>query len=364
MSNNKIGVGIVGFGPGSASQTFHIPLLEHEPVFDVKIVSTKILEESRQLLPEKQVVESPEEVINHPEVSLVVVATPNAWHFEYAKKALEAGKHVVIEKPLALTVKEVDELITLANRKNVVLSQFHNRRWDAGFLTVKKLMNEKRFGKINFFEMHYDRFEPNLSGNWREDKLPGNGVFFDLGVHLLDQALDLFGRPQSVFANLQAQRDPEKAYDFFTLLLNYGDVQVELGANLLAAIPGPRYRVSGSKGTFVKAGATTQDPQAGQLLSGLRPGDPGWGEDEPERYGVFSDGQNSETIPTLPGAYQTFYNQLGNAIAKGVPQPVPVEDARDIIAIIEAAERSHETGRRIMADEIQFLSPPVKYVVQ
>lgn len=356
MDTTVCGVGIIGFGPGSAAQTFHVPLLEHEAAFSLRIVSSLQPDEARPLLGDVPVTGDVDEVINHPEVQLVVVSTPNAWHYEYAKRALAAGKHVVVEKPLAITVAEADELIALAKQRGVLLSQFHNRRWDGGFLTLQQLLADERLGKPSLLEMHYDRFEPQLSGNWREDDKPGNGMLYDLGVHLLDQTLALFGRPQSVSATILSQRAPGKADDYFDVHLDYGQLQVVLGANLLAAIPGPRYRLCGSHGTFVKAGAAQHDPQAGMLIAGMRPGAAGWGEDTPDRYGQLSDGKTTTTIPTIPGAYQSFYHGLGEAILNGKPLPAPVEDARDIIAIIEAAKRSHQTGRRVSAEEIGFIN--------
>jgi scyllo-inositol 2-dehydrogenase (NADP+) len=357
MSKPVCGVGIVGYGPGSASQTFHMPLITHEQQFEVRVVSTTLPDVVCPLLPEMDVVTEVSDVVHHPAIDLVVIATPNAWHYEYAKQALEAGKHVVVEKPLTLTTAEADELIALAKQKGVLLTQFHNRRWDGGFLTVQKLLREGSCGKPTFFEMHYDRYEPKLSGNWRETKAPGNGVLFDLGVHLLDQTFALFGRPKSVYATILSQRDPDSADDFFQLDLEYEDLQIVLGANLLAATPGPRYRLCGTKGTFVKAGAAQQDPQAGMLISGLRPGDKRWGEDTPEQYGTFSDGDQTEVVPTVPGAYQSFYHALAKAVTGDGDLPVSVEDARDIIAVIEAANLSRATGRKILADEIGFLLP-------
>lgn len=354
MKAQSCGVGIVGYGPNSASQTFHVPLIGAEPRFTLEVVSTLMPDVVRPLLPGINVVTEVDDVINNSAVQLVVVATPNAWHYEYAKRALEAGKHVVVEKPLCITAKEIDELIALAKSKDLILSQFHNRRWDAGFLTVQKLIADRHCGELAVYEANYDRWAPEVPANWREEKKPGAGALFDLGVHLLDQTIALFGRPQAVSATIKCQRDGAAVDDYFSLELDYGRMQAVLGASFLAASPGPRYKLSGTKGAYVKAGAAIQDPQAGMLTSGMKPGDPGWGEDRPEDYGYFTDGQTRETIPTVPGSYQSFYSGLADAILHDKQPPVPVEDARDIVAIIEAAFRSETEGRRIPAAEIGF----------
>lgn len=354
MKAQSCGVGVVGYGPNSASQTFHVPLIGAEPRFTLEAVSTLMPEVVKPLLPGINVVTEVDDVINNPHVELVVIATPNAWHYQYAKQALAAGKHVVVEKPLCITVKETDELIALAKSKNLILTQFHNRRWDAGFLTVQKLIAENRCGELAVYEANYDRWAPEVPVNWREEKKPGAGALFDLGVHLLDQTLALFGRPEAVTATIRAQRDGAAVDDYFSLQLDYGRLQAVLRASFLAASPGPRYKLSGSRGAYVKAGAAIQDPQAGMLAAGQRPGEPGWGEDRPEDYGFFTDGQTRETIPTVPGSYQSFYAGLADAILEDSQPPVPVEDARDILAIIEAAFRSESEGRRIPAAEIGF----------
>ncbi len=353
MKDSRCLVGIIGFGPVSAARTFHAPLIGVEPRLHLKSVSTMMPREVRPLLPDAvTVTEEPGDILGDDDIGLVVVATPNTWHYQYAKQALDAGKHVVVEKPLALTVQEADELLALAQKHGLLLTQFHNRRWDGGFLTAQKILHDGLCGDITFYEANYDRWVPKVPDNWREKKTPGGGTFVDLGVHLIDQALALFGRPQAVTAVIRSQRDPEKADDYFSLQLDYGRLQAVLRATMLAADPGPRYKLGGTKGTYTKFGA---DPQAHMLNAGRLPGQPGWGEDKPEDYGYFSDGQDRTTIPTIPGAYQEFYAGLAAAVIDGAPQPVPAADARDIIAIIEAAFRSEAEGRQISADEIGFI---------
>jgi scyllo-inositol 2-dehydrogenase (NADP+) len=356
------GVGIIGYGPRTAARTFHVPLVGVEPRLKLRAVSARAPEAARTLLSDQDVAvaATPEEIIAHPDVDLAVIALPNALHYDVAKRALEADKHVVVEKPLADTTAQVDELMALAADRGLVLSQFHNRRWDGGFLTVKKLLTDRRLGHPTSYEANYDRWEPQAPQGWRTGRAIGAGVLKDLGVHLIDQTLDLFGRPQAVTATIRTQRkspeaDEYLADDYFALWLDYGRMQVKLGANLLAATPGPRYKIGGTLGMYTKFGI---DYQAASLNHGWLPGDPGWGEDRPAEYGRFSDGTHEMPVVTELGSYQEFYRGIAAAIFDGTALPAPVEDARDTMAIIEAAIRSDAEGRRITSDEINLLVSP------
>lgn len=363
MNKTPARVGIIGFGPVSAARTFHVPLIGVQPALQLHQVSSLLpLDELKPLLPTGvQLTADSADIINNPDIDLVVIATPIPFHFDLAKQALQAGKHVVVEKPITMSVSETDQLIALAKEKNLLLSQHHNRRWDAGFLTVQKLIADGAFGAIASYEAAYDRWVPEAPQSWQKPMKPGTGILYDLGVHLIDQTLALFGRPYAVTATLRAQRPNAEADDYFYIQLDYGQLQVTLHASMLAAVPAPRYKVLGSKGTFVKYMASYgSDPQANMLNDGMLPADKGWGQDIPEAYGSFHDGTAEKTIPSEPGAYQKFYEGIAAALANGVPQPVPVEDARDGIAIIEAAMTSDAQGRTVKADEISFLIPPEK----
>ena len=359
MNKPYCGIGIIGYGPGSASQTFHVPLIGAEQRFKLTIVSTLMPEEVKPLLPGITVTTEVDDVINHPDVDLVVIAVPNAWHYEFAQKALQAGKHVVVEKPLTVTAAETDELMALAKQKDVILTQFHNRRWDGGFLTAKKLITDGTLGEVAIYEANYDRWVPTVSDNWREQNKPGNGALYDLGIHMIDQAFALFGRPHAISATVKNTRPGAQTDDYFDIQFMYPRVQVNLRATMLGAEPAPRYKVIGTKGTFVKHMASYgADPQALMLNNGVRPGDKTWALDEPKDYGYIANGDTKTPVPTVTGAYETFYTQLADAILDGKPQPVAVEETRDIIAAIEACFASHKEGKRLTAKEIGFLQPP------
>lgn len=350
-----IEVGIIGYGPHTAAQTFHAPLVGAEPRMNLAVIAARDTAFAQEILSGCTVAATADEVINNPGVDLAVIATPNATHFDLARQALLAGKHVVLEKPLTNTVAEADELRTIADGEGLILSQFHNRRWDGGFLTVKKLLAEGHLGKPVSYETNYDRWEPKIPNGWRTQRAIGAGALYDLGAHLLDQTIDLFGRPLAISASIRSQRDPSAADDYFSLQLDYGSMQAKVGASLLAANPGPRHKLSGTQGAYTKYGI---DFQAVMLNLGKGPGDEGWGEDRPEEYGHFNNGVTNIAVPTELGRYQDFYAGIAASILDEKPLPAAVEDARDMLALIEAAFRSEAEGRRIGFQEMNLLVPP------
>jgi len=272
---------------------------------------------------------------------LIVIASPNPTHFDLAKTALEHGRDVVIDKPFTVTVEEADELIRVAKRRERVLTAFHNRRWDGDFLTVRKITSN--LGKIMLFEADWDRFRPMIKQGWREEGGPGSGVFSDLGPHLVDQVLQLFGMPEAVEADITRQREGAKADDYFDVTLHYGPMRACLRSSTLVAAPRPRFAMHGTAGSFVKHGL---DPQEMQLKSGLRPGDPGFGETSEQGTLVDADG-NARSIPTERGNYLAFYDAVAAAILGEAPVPVPAEDARDGLAIIDLARRASALAQRL-----------------
>lgn len=317
-------------GYGLSGATFHAPLLSVEPAFTLSAIATRNAAAVASAWPDARVV-SVEAMLADPELDLIIVATPNDSHGPLAERALLAGKHVVVEKPFTLDSAEAVRLGTLARERGRCLAVFHNRRWDGDFLTVRQLLEQGRLGRLYSFESHFDRYRPQVKKRWKEEEGPGSGTLWDLGAHLVDQALQLFGMPDSVSADVGRQRPEAKAVDWFHLVLRYGELRVILRSGSVVHEPWPRFVLHGEADAYVKYGL---DPQEDQLKAGLRPGMAGWGAEPAERHGRLSRGG---TVPTLLGAYEQFYRQLATAMAGQGPVPVTAESAGQVIQVLEAA---------------------------
>ncbi len=342
----QVHVGLIGYGLAGA--TFHAPIIAAIPSLALrKVVSSRAAEVARDH-PGVEVVQDADTLVADPEIELVVIATPNATHYPLARRALEAGKHVVVEKPFAVRVAEADELVRLAAERERVLTVYHNRRWDGDFLTLKQCIESGSLGRVVTYEAHFDRYRPEVRDRWRERDEPGSGALYDLGSHLIDQALDLFGLPETVLADVGAQRAGALTDDYFHLLLGYGELRVILHSGSLARQPAFRFSVHGDRGSFLKRGT---DPQEEQLKQGMWPGDPGWGLDPAEQHAELVTEVGGlpmhARVETLPGSYETFYAGIARAIQEGTPVPVAATDARNTIAVIEAAMRSSREGRAV-----------------
>lgn len=335
---NPLRVGLIGYGLSGA--TFHAPLLAAEPAFTLSAVATRNAEAVARDWPGARVL-SVDALLADPGLEVVIVASPNDSHGPLAERALQAGKHVVVEKPFTLEAGEAARLGALARERGRCLAVFHNRRWDGDFLTVRGLVEQGRLGRLYSFESHFDRLRPQVKRRWKEEDVPGGGTLWDLGAHLIDQALLLFGTPDSVTADLGRQRPEARAVDWFHLLLRYGELRVLLRSGSVVHEPWPRFVLHGDADAFTKSGL---DPQEEQLKAGLRPGSAGWGAEPPERHGRLSRGGS---VPTVPGGYERFYRELATAIAGGGPVPVTAESAGEVIRIIQAAERSAAEGRTV-----------------
>ncbi len=331
-------MGLVGYGLSGA--TFHAPLLSVEPWFTLSAVATRQAEAVGRDWPGVRVL-SVEDLLADLELDLIVIATPHESHGRLAEQALRAGKHVVVEKPFTLDGAEATRLGALASERGLCLAVFHNRRWDGDYLTVRQLVEQGRLGRLYSFESHFDRYRPQVKKRWKEEEGPGGGTLWDLGSHLVDQAVQLFGMPESVSADLGRQRPGAGAVDWFHLLLRYGELRVILRSGSVVHEPWPRFVLQGEADAYVKEGL---DPQEEQLKAGLRPGMKGWGAEPPERHGRLSRGGS---VPTLPGAYEGFYRQLAAALAGEGPVPVTAESASQVIRILEAAVRSAAEGKRV-----------------
>lgn len=334
----KVSVGLIGYG--MAGSVFHAPLVEAVPGLELAAVVSSDAAKVRQAYPAVAVVGSVKELLADPAIEVVVVASPNPTHYEYARQALTAGKHVVVDKPFAIRTAEADELIALARKAGRLLTVFQNRRYDNDFLTVRKVLEEGLLGEVLSYEARYDLYRPQLSAKWKEHAGEGSGALYDLGPHLIDQAVQLFGLPQTVFADLVRQREAAEVDDYFHLILGYGKLRVVLHSGWVVKQPGPHFQVHGTKGSLIKYGL---DSQQADLQKGLRPGQPGWGRDSQQYYAELTLGTTltaASRIESLPGAYETFYRELLLAVTKGAPLPVKAEEARNTLRIIELALRS------------------------
>ena len=338
-----IRVGLIGFG--LAGRYFHAPLIVAAGM-QLRAVVTSRSDAVREFVPDALVLSCADDLMKRGDIDLVVVATPNHLHTGQAAAALRAGKHVVVDKPLSVTCVEARSIAALARTSRLKLAVFQNRRWDSDFLTLRKLIAEDRLGAINALHARWDRFRPVVADRWREHDEPGAGVLHDLGSHLIDQALQLFGWPDWIQADVFTQRRGGVANDGFEILMGKGTLRISLGASSLAAENGWRYRVHGARGSFIKSGL---DPQEPQLRAGLQPASPEFGFEPMDQWGKLTLGTDGskQTIAAERGCWISFYEGMRNSIVRNDPVPVPAEDACDTLEIIEAALDSSHARRRI-----------------
>ncbi|TVQ85990.1 MAG: oxidoreductase [Bacteroidetes bacterium] len=334
---------------GMSGLVFHGPLLHADNCFELTKVLERTKNESVKKYPNIQVVRHFDELCKDDSIELIIVNTPDHTHYELCKKALEHNKHVVVEKPFTQKYSEAIELIELAEQRNLLLSVFQNRRWDGDFLTVKKVISEKLLGRLVSYEAHFDRFRNFIQPEtWKEDAYTGTGTLFNLGSHLIDQALVLFGKPDAVTADIRALRSNSSIDDTFELWLHYPQVRVSLSASYLVREPGPRFELHGTEGSFLKWGI---DPQEEELKKDAVPGSIGWGEEPESEFGLLHttlDGKDiKERIATIPGDYTAFYNNIYRAIRRGEKLAVEPGEAAMVIKIIEAAFLSQNEKRQI-----------------
>jgi len=347
-SNNlpALQVGIVGFG--LSGQVFHAPFIDVHPGFNLHtIVTTGTL--AREKYPAARILTTFEELIADPEINLVIICSPNLLHYPQAKAALQAGKHVVVEKPFTVNSAQAEELIEIAQQAGRHIFPFHNRRWDSDLLTIKHIIEQGYLGKIVEFESRFDRFTPEISrAAWRYQQVEGGGTLFDLGIHLIDQAVSLFGPPEGVFARLFNQRDGSVTDDSFDLKLIYPDLNVSLKAGVFVKEPGPRFQVHGTHGSFIKYGL---DAQEAQLRKGKKPGSKGYGIEPASQRGMLNTATFGKSFrgryETLPGNYMAFFDNVHAVVTAAAEVIVKPVDALLNIRIIEAARASHNQKRII-----------------
>jgi scyllo-inositol 2-dehydrogenase (NADP+) len=319
-----IGVGLIGYGLGGS--VFHAPLVQAEPRLRLHAVVTSRAGQVEADHPGVRVVASAAGLLEDPAVELVVVAAPNAVHHELAAAALRAGRHVVVDKPFTLSSAEADDLIALAESQDRLLSVFQSRRWDGDFLTVRRCLEAGPLGRVSSFSSRYDRFRPVPKGSWKEQDVPGSGLLWDLGPHLVDQALQLFGLPETVWADLAVQRPEVEAVDWVHLVLGYGRLRVVLQAGMEVRDPGPRFEVHGDRGSLLTWGLDRQEVEATLTT---------------EVAGLQVRGR----LAGLPDDHRAFYAAMAAAVAGEGPVPVTAAEARDTVMVIEHALASGRQGR-------------------
>ena len=342
-ASSGINVGLVGYG--LAGRVFHAPLIDAVHGLRLHTIVQRRGDDAGDRYRGATIARDFSDLLEETAVSVVVIATPNPSHFDLARRALLAGKHVVVDKPFTVTSNEARRLIDLAREQQRILTVFQNRRWEGDFRTIRRLIEEDRFGRIVYFEARFDRFRDKPKPNaWRETDRAGSGILYDLGSHLIDQSTLLFGRPERVTGDVRQERDFGASDDAFEIWLHYPRMRVALHAGMLVRERTPRFTVRGTSASFTKFGL---DPQERALAAGQSPRDAGWGREPREQWGVLLTERGEETIETLPGAYQMFYENLRDAIIRGAPLEVRADDARLTIEIIEAAARSSQERRSI-----------------
>ena len=342
-SSRGVRTAVVGYG--FAGKTIHVPLISAAEGLELSAVVSSRPDDVHRDLPDIPMAATLPALLDSTDVDLVVIATPNTSHAPLAHIALDAGKHVVIDKPFALDVAEASDLIRHAEQARRRLSVFHCRRWDSGYLGLQQAT--QWLGDLYHLTFRNDRWRPVVRDRWRETPGPGSGIWYDLGAHVIDQTLHLVGWPDWIEADIACQRPGAGADDYFHVTLGYGALRVVLHSSMMTAVPGPSIEAHGSGGSFVKVGLDTQEPM---LRAGKRPGCPGWGVDPVPATAVrIVDGLPGDVarIDVPVGDYLKYYEGIARAIAVDAPNPVPAEDALRVMRILELGLKSAVGGRRL-----------------
>ena len=330
-----------------SGSVFHAPLIRENAGLKLTHILSRQKDKISNLYPEVAVVAELSDLLQINNIDLIINTLPNTLHYSVTKQCLAAGKHVVVEKPFVIDSTQGQELIDLAQQRNLILSIYHNRRWDNGYLTLQQ--NLARLGQLYLYEAYFDRYRPQVNlAKWRETDGPGNGILFDLGAHLIDQALNLFGQPTAVAADLGRQRPNAQTIDYFHITLWYNEMRVILGSSSIMAAPRPVLAAYGDMGSYVKHGL---DPQEDMLRLGITPASPNYGIEDPEFSGCLSLLEKNEIIrqpvKSQAGNYPEFYLRLSQALQdRAQAEPVTAKAGLEVIKIIEAAIESNATGHQ------------------
>jgi len=335
-----IDVGLIGFG--LAGRRFHAPVIRAVPGLRLAAILQRSGDEAAKIYPDVRIVRSVEELLAIETIRLLAIATPNQTHFALAKRCLEAGRDVVVDKPFATTLAEATELLRLAAQLGRVLTVYHNRRFDADFQALRSLIASGELGKIVRFESHYDRYRPaSKPGAWREQSGSGSGVLFDLAPHLIDHALTLFGRPEAIAADVRIEREGFSTDDAFDLTFYYpGSLRAELRATMLCAALRPRFLVLGTKGSFLKR---EFDPLENSLRNGTVPQGERWDLEQEENWGeltLVEDGQARQSKIPSRGDWREFYANVRDVLLGRASLQVTPQQALDVMVVLELAQES------------------------
>ena len=345
QQSKTIGVGLIGFG--LSGQSFHAPIISAVPGLELVAIFQRSGDLAQQRYPQARVVRSLDEFLKDERVRLCVVATPNESHFPIARQCLETGRDVVVDKPFAVTSDEARQLMRLAEERGRLLSVYQCRRYDGDFQTVRKLFEAGTLGRIVTFESHFDRFRPTLKNAWREKPGPGAGMLYDLGPHLIDQAMQLFGLPQRITADIRCDREGSLVDDAFDLRLDYPGMRAILRSTMMACAHATRFVIHGTGGSFLK---NALDPQEEPLRRGVVPGGPGWGEDPESHWGtlyVAGGPSAGEKVKTEAGDYRKFYANVRDAMLGQAELAVTPIQAMQVIRAIELAIQSSRERRTV-----------------
>lgn len=351
MTGIPVRAGLVSFG--ISSRTFHAPFLTTLPGYHLEAVVERHGSAAREMYPWIRTYRSLEALLADDTIELVVITSPNTTHFPFAKAALEAGKHVVVEKPFTIHSDEALELCELSASKKRICSVYQNRRYVSDFRTMREILDRRLLGDLHSFTAHYDRYRPapRTYGLWREYEEPGAGIFYDLGPHLIDQALVLFGVPKAILADVRTQKTYVNVDDCFDLHLDYGFLRVSLHASMLVREMGPRYQLHGTLGSYIKTG---EDPQEDLLKAGELPIGPSWGLEDPSIYGLLhteTDGRIiREPYPSLRGDFGDYYRNLHRSMREGVPVTETPQQGFNIIRLLELSLESSRSRKWIAVD--------------
>ncbi|HEX7694605.1 MAG TPA: oxidoreductase [Sphingomonas sp.] len=329
----EIGVGLIGYG--LAGRAFHAPYIRTTPGMELRAVVTRDPAKVHADLTGMRVVPNVAALLAEPGIDLVVVASPDALHAEHALSALDAGKHVLVDKPFATSLADARRIAAAGDAAGKLVTVFQNRRWDADFRTLQRLIADGVLGDVVQFESHFDRWRPAPTGAWKDAR--EGGAWLDLGPHLVDQALVLFGRPDGVMLDLATLRDGSPSPDYFHATLRYSKRRVILHATKLAAQPGLRFAVHGTRATWIKHGS---DPQEAATVAGRTPGGEDWGLDPTEGMLTRGDDGTQVAIPNERGDYRVFWQKLAAAIRGEGANPVPAAEAVAVMEILDAGLRS------------------------